>query len=193
MVSIKKIVCAFTGHRPQRFPWKNNEDNPRCIALKQEIAQYTEKLAKVGVTDFMSGMALGCDLWAARSVMLLEEKYDTVRLHRIIPYRNIENEWPQEKSVKDWHDVLENADSIVYLYKKYYSKCFLDRNHFLVDHADMLFAICKGSSRSGTMSTVNYAKKQGKPVLFLDPLTLNIKFDDPSHFGQIKLSKILLT
>ena len=24
------ISCAFTGHRPHKFPWKDNEADPRC-------------------------------------------------------------------------------------------------------------------------------------------------------------------
>ena len=28
------MICAFTGHRPQRFPWGGNEEDPRCAALK---------------------------------------------------------------------------------------------------------------------------------------------------------------
>ena len=32
------ISCAFTGHRPHKFPWKDNEADPRCIALKETLA-----------------------------------------------------------------------------------------------------------------------------------------------------------
>lgn len=31
---MNKDACAFTGHRPHKFPWKDNESDPRCIALK---------------------------------------------------------------------------------------------------------------------------------------------------------------
>lgn len=27
-------TCAFTGHRPHKFPWKTNEADPRCVALE---------------------------------------------------------------------------------------------------------------------------------------------------------------
>ena len=32
-------TCAFTGHRPHKFPWKDNEADPRCIALKETLAE----------------------------------------------------------------------------------------------------------------------------------------------------------
>jgi hypothetical protein len=28
------VICAFTGHRPERLPWGRNEDDLRCAALK---------------------------------------------------------------------------------------------------------------------------------------------------------------
>lgn len=27
--------CAFTGHRPKKFPWGCNEADARCAALKE--------------------------------------------------------------------------------------------------------------------------------------------------------------
>ena len=40
-------TCAFTGHRPHKFPWKDNEADPRCIALKETLA---EQIATLGPT-----------------------------------------------------------------------------------------------------------------------------------------------
>ena len=67
--------CAFTGHRPQKFPWRFNEDDPRCAALKAVLAEQIAALTKLGVTGFFSGMALAVDTWAAQSVLALREEY----------------------------------------------------------------------------------------------------------------------
>lgn len=66
--------CAFTGHRPKKFPWGYDESDPRCIALKQELAAQILKLADAGYTDFLSGMAEGADTWAAPA----RERYDSI-------------------------------------------------------------------------------------------------------------------
>lgn len=34
--------CAFTGHRPRKFPWGYNEDDARCVALKETLAKRNE-------------------------------------------------------------------------------------------------------------------------------------------------------
>ena len=54
-----KTACAFTGHRPHKFPWKGDEADLRCVALKAVLAEQVEKLVAAGVTDFYSGMADG--------------------------------------------------------------------------------------------------------------------------------------
>ena len=37
MSSDKGRTCAFTGHRPQNLPFRFNENDDRCIALKQKL------------------------------------------------------------------------------------------------------------------------------------------------------------
>lgn len=80
---MKNGCCAFTGHRPKKFPWGYNEADPRCIALKQALTKEISKLAKDGYTDFLSGMAEGVDTWAALEVLALSIKEaDTIKNYR---------------------------------------------------------------------------------------------------------------
>ena len=51
--------CAFTGHRPYKLPWKDNESDPRCIMLMRRLYDQIAALAGRGVTDYYSGMAEG--------------------------------------------------------------------------------------------------------------------------------------
>ena len=60
-------ACAFTGHRPNKLPWRYNEDAPGCVALKKTLAEQIAALAGDGYTDFLSGMALAVDCWCVRS------------------------------------------------------------------------------------------------------------------------------
>lgn len=56
--------CAFTGHRPKKFPWDYDETDPRCAALKKALAGEIARLADAGYTDFLSGMAEGTDTYS---------------------------------------------------------------------------------------------------------------------------------
>ena len=53
--------CAFTGHRPHKFPWKENEADSRCVALKAVLLEQIAALVDVSFTQFLSGMAEGTD------------------------------------------------------------------------------------------------------------------------------------
>ena len=57
--------CAFTGHRPHKFPWRYNEADERCVALKAALTKQIMTLVDAGVTDFYCGGADGVDCWAA--------------------------------------------------------------------------------------------------------------------------------
>mgnify|MGYP005780282859 FL=1 len=67
-------ACAFTGHRPRKFPWGYDELDTRCVSLKSVLTEQIEQLAMNGVTQFLSGMAEGVDTWAALAVLALREK-----------------------------------------------------------------------------------------------------------------------
>jgi hypothetical protein len=57
-----------------------------------------------------------------------------------------------------------------YGYRK--PKDYLDRNHDIVDETDVLIACpetIEEELRSGTWATVRYARKQGKPIVILEP------------------------
>lgn len=47
--------CAFTGHRPHKFPWKYDEADSRCVALKAVLAEQIAALVNAGVTQFCQG------------------------------------------------------------------------------------------------------------------------------------------
>ena len=62
-------TCAFTGHRPQNLPFGFNEEDERCIDLKKTLReQIINLIENEGVTHFISGMAIGVDMYAAEIV-----------------------------------------------------------------------------------------------------------------------------
>ena len=66
--------CAFSGHRPQKFPWKYDETDSRCVALKMALMEQIRLLADAGVTQFLSGMAEVTDTWSAFFVLALKTR-----------------------------------------------------------------------------------------------------------------------
>ena len=158
--------CAFTGHRPQKFPWKYNEDDTRCIQLQMTLAAEIKTLVEDGYTDFLSGMAEGVDTWAAEIILELREENPALRLHCILPCKSQADTWSASARVR-YQYILEQADSIIYVHREKTRNCMLERNRFLVNHADLLLAVYSGEQRGGTAATVRYARKAGKSIVFV--------------------------
>lgn len=163
--------CSFTGHRPHKFPWRYNEADERCVALKATLTEQIVALTDAGMTDFYSGGADGVDCWAALIVLELRKKNPMLKLHCILPHERQADKW-SDSAQERYHSILSQADSVYYVSRKYYDGCMLDRNHRLVDAADLLLAVYNGERRGGTAATVRYARKLGRRIIIIDPVLL---------------------
>ena len=176
--------CAFTGHRPSKFPWKYNEADSRCVALKAVLEDQIAALVKAGFTQFLSGMAEATDTWCALSVLSLREKNPAIKLHCILPCKEQADKW-SASSRDRYHSILDRADSIVYVSRSYHKNCMLERNRFLVDHAAALLAVYKGGYRGGTAATMRYAQKMDREIIIIEPITLAVSYGrttpSPAH------------
>ena len=65
--------CCFTGHRPAKLPWGYNERDPRCVRLKERIADAVLLAYQEGYRHFLCGMAQGCDLYFCEAVLALRD------------------------------------------------------------------------------------------------------------------------
>jgi len=171
---MKKAACAFTGHRPKSFPWKYDETAPDCVLLKEILQREIRTLAeKRGVTTFLSGMALGVDLWSPQIVLDLRAENPALRLDCILPCEGQEVKW--ETSMQDqYHAILAQADDVIYVNREYTPKCMLERNRYLVEYSSILLAVYNGVRRSGTGATVRYAQRLGRETIIIDPVSKTI-------------------
>ena len=165
--------CAFTGHRPHKLPWRYNEADGRCLTLKAALSEQITRLVDAGVTDFYSGGADGVDCWASLIVLELRKKNPALRLHLILPHEGQADKWSDSARGR-YHSILKRADSVDYVSRQYYDGCMIDRNHRLVESAGLLLAVFNGVRRSGTGATVNYARKLGREIIVIDPLTRSV-------------------
>ena len=168
-----EIACAFTGHRPKSFPWGYNENAPGCVMLKEVLAAQISALAERGVTDFLSGMAQGTDLWCAQIVLDLRKKNPALKLHAILPCEGQESKWTASAQAL-YHSILEQANEIVYVEQEYSRDCMLKRNYYLVDHSTILLAVYNDIRRSGTGATLRYAQQLRRNIYILNPITRKV-------------------
>ena len=166
---MEKIVCAFTGHRPKSFPWKYDETASDCVLLKEVLTAQIGALADRGVTDFLSGMAQGTDLWCSEIVLDLKKKNPALKLHCVLPCKGQESKWTASAQER-YRSILAQANEVVYVGQEYNRDCMLKRNRYLVDHSSILLAVYNGTWRSGTGATVRYAQKLKREIIIIDPV-----------------------
>lgn len=162
-------VCAFTGHRPKSFPWGYEESARDCLLLKEVLEAQITALAEQGVTDFLSGMAQGVDLWSSQIVLDLQKKNPALKLHCVLPCKGQESKWTASAQER-YRSILAQANEVVYVGQEYNRDCMLKRNRYLVDHSSILLAVYNGTWRSGTGATVRYAQKLKREIIIIAPV-----------------------
>ena len=70
-------VC-LTGNRPQKIPF--SENSRECAELKDRMRRTVTTLIEEGYTRFITGMALGSDIWFAECVLDLKDVYPDLEL-----------------------------------------------------------------------------------------------------------------
>lgn len=171
--------CSFTGHRPKKLPWRYNESCADCVKLKEVLAAQISRLAALGVTDYFSGMAEGTDLFCSEIVLAQRKDNPALTLHCVLPCEGQADKW-SDSAQDRYYRILRRADSVEYVSRKYYDKCMLDRNRRLVENAGVLLAVYNGEWRGGTAATVRYARKLGREIIVIDPVTRHIACESPT-------------
>lgn len=161
-------TCAFTGYRPSKMPWGYDETDARCVEFRFRLREALEYLIGQGYTDFLSGGALGFDQMAAEMMLSLRERYPWVRLIMVIPFDGQADKWSQEQRER-WLSIIEASDKVIHISHSYNKGVFFRRNHYMVDHADLLLAAYDGQP-GGTAGTVAYARRHGVRVVRLAPV-----------------------
>jgi len=152
---MNETTCCFTGHR--KLPAKKIENI--MLRLNAEI----ERLIQQGVTDFISGGALGFDQIAASLIIAKKETGGNIRLIFALPCRNQDEHWTSEQK-RLYRSLLNEADEVRYVSEEYNPDCMKNRNYYMVEHS--AYCVCAMlHNRSGTSQTVSYARKKGLQII----------------------------
>ena len=162
----KEITCCFTGHRPSKLPWGQNENDPRCIAVKQELASRLEGIYETGFRHFMCGMAIGCDMYFAEAVLNLRDRHPDVSLEAVIPCGTQPDRWAKPLRMR-YTSLLDRCDSVKVLQIMYSRDCMMRRNKYMVDNSSLLLGCFMGIP-GGTMNTIVYAERSGLKVVLIE-------------------------
>lgn len=161
------MKIAITGHRPNKLGNDYNLTSPLIQKIKLEIEEilfdyYTHITTNELI--LISGMALGIDTLFAK--IAIEHKFPFIAA---IPFHNQDCKWI-DSSKKIYRELLSQAKEVIdtsgeFIYRP---ELMQIRNEWMVDNCDVLIAVWNGTS-GGTKNCINYAKKQGKQIIYINP------------------------
>ena len=168
MIYRKFYTCCFTGHRPNKLPWKYKERGIKLFLLKIKLKNIIKSAIKSGYKYFISGMALGSDMLCAEIVLNLKKNYPYIKLECAIPCINQTEKWTKNNVIK-YKKVLSKADKVVYVSSsKYFNGCMAKRNNYMINNSSLLIAIYNGTP-GGTQQTIEKAKDNKLEIIIIKP------------------------
>ncbi|MDP4152462.1 MAG: SLOG family protein [Bacillota bacterium] len=151
----RETACAFTGHRPDKFKFGYDFDSPLCYEIRDRIHSAIEYEILNGITHFITGMALGVDMWAAAEVLTLRREYPQITLEAAIPCPSQADKWSKHMRT-EYQSILERCDKKTVISPVYMPGVMQMRNRYMVDNSSVLIAVYNGTS-GGTQNTIAYA------------------------------------
>ncbi len=161
----EKTLC-FSGHRPEKLPFKGEIDSPEIKALMSILFLEIEAAVKEGYENFITGVAKGIDIWAAKYIIMLKRDYPDLKLICAVPYQNYGDGWKgYDKWDLNW--VFDNADEKINVSPFYSKICMKIRNEYMVDRSSKLIAVVN-DYKSGTGQTIRYAQKNNLDIKIIN-------------------------
>jgi len=171
---MSKLSCAITGHNPQRFKFKYNEQAPLCQSIKAALFEQIKVLYSNGVRLFYVGCAVGVDTWAAELILELkqQEDFDEIELFCAIPFYDHSEKFTEGQK-KRLQYILSNCTKQEIINRKHSPVAYKRLNYYMVDNSQYLIAVFDQdrSDRSGLGQMVNYAIKNNLSISFIHPDT----------------------
>ena len=147
-----KHRCCFTGHRPDKIELGEKE-------IKPLLEKAIDEAISEGFVTFITGMAMGTDIWAAEIVLDRKKKNKNLHLICALPHPGFESRRNFTEK-KRFSKIIKKADLVKEINDHYFTGCYQVRNEWMVDRSNLVIAVFNGQ-KSGTKNTVDYAIKKG--------------------------------
>ena len=148
--------CCFTGHRPENMDASD-------AAVQAWLEEQIDQAIVDGYVTFISGCAMGVDLWAGEIILKKKAENPAIHLIAATPWPGFARRWNEEWKTQ-YDRILKQADLVVNVCDHYHQGVFQQRNTWMVDRSNRVIAYYNGTA-GGTRNTIDYAVKKGIEVI----------------------------
>lgn len=165
MINIDQAIC-FTGHRPARLG--GYAPNPIQNWVKQSLNDVIQKPINKEINWFVSGGALGVDLWAAEIVIEIKKQGKPVNFCIAKPFPSQASRWKEEAKAA-YNNIIRKSDKIIEVSGGGFAAWKMHkRNRWMVDHSKYVIAVWDQVKKGGTWNCLEYALKKEKRVFAIN-------------------------
>ena len=160
-------TCCFTGPRPKNYP--AGDGAVLEVFLLNELRRAVREAAKKGYRHFISGMAAGVDLLAARAVSELREECPalSVTLEAAVPFPSQPARWTKDRK-SEYHAILARCDCVHLVSDHFSISAYRRRDRYMVEHSSLVIGV-EGKPNGGTAKTLALAKELGRKIVLIGP------------------------
>lgn len=159
-------TCCFTGPRPKNYSWGNEK---KCEAkIEERLKSAVQEAVKRGYRHFISGMAAGIDLLAAKIVLQMRENVPEKRitLEAAVPFPDQPRRW-KEQTKREYASILSRCDKVHYISDTFSVAAYRKRDEYMVGRSSLLIAV-EGKPNGGTARTIAYARRLNREIVLLN-------------------------
>lgn len=175
------MTVAFISCNPEKMSlFEGSKGNKKYQSFREQQLQILQSLIHAGCTDFISGTHMAFEIRIAEDILTLQKENKSITLECVVPFPEHWDHWSQADQNRRYK-VITHANTSVMLSDHYCENWYSIYNRYMIDKADVVvFAF---SGHMGELPcTVNYAQKQNKIVIQIDPTTAQIKILNPRTF-----------
>ena len=152
--------CCFSGHRPEKL-------NVSEADVKNWLNEQIDEAIADGYKTFITGCAMGVDIWAGQIVLQKKEQNPDLHLIAATPWPGFASRWSNDWQ-RQYNDLIHKADWVVNVSDHYDDGVFTKRNNWMCDHSNRVIAFYNGAP-GGTRNMLAYAETKQIEIVTNNP------------------------
>lgn len=168
-------TCAIIGCSPMCFPWRFDEEDESCAAVKLILINQITRLRGEGCMRFAISMDCGVGLYAAEILHGLKEQDDALETICYVPYEEQATKWTSELRDRYFNALASCTEVINVAYEKSVGcefKAYLEA----INAADMVIEVYNPDNPccEREAAAVAVAEMLNRQVITVDPKAIRL-------------------